>query len=139
MMIWLISNLAESLLLLDADAASHHLRQWAALNTARRILQGQPLSASQSHIGQVLDEYLLSRDLLNELQLIRTAPVIEQIEAVTDLIRREPDHMAPAVRAGLSMWAGAGVLIESSLLCEPGGAALAAFCRMKACQPLDRI
>jgi mannosyltransferase OCH1-like enzyme len=67
------------------------------LNTATRVLQHQPLNASQTFVGQLLDEFQIDRGLLSELISIRTAPLSEQIGSLSQVIRQNPDSTAPAI------------------------------------------
>ncbi len=86
-----------SLLLLDVDAALHHLREWNELSKGARILQRQSLNLSQNHIGQILDEFTLDRDLLDELKSFRASKPREQIGAICRTVQQNPDQTAPAI------------------------------------------
>jgi tetratricopeptide (TPR) repeat protein len=86
-----------SLLTLDVDEARTHLGQWVALNRKSRILQGQSLNLSQSHLGQLLDEFAHDRALLDELREIADALPAVRIRLLRHFIQRNGDHTASAI------------------------------------------
>jgi Glycosyltransferase sugar-binding region containing DXD motif len=92
-----------SLLTLDVDAARAHLARWVALTRKSRILQEQSLNASQSHIGQLVDEFALDRALLDELKEIATGLPAVRIWSLRRLLRRNGDHTGPAIMLLLAL------------------------------------
>jgi hypothetical protein len=52
-----------TLKLLNVDACRYHLRRLTNLSTSSKQLKGQSLNVSQTHIGQLLDEFVLDAPL----------------------------------------------------------------------------
>ncbi len=67
------------------------------LDASNHILRGQSLNASQHHLGQIIDEFMLDRDILHELQNARRQPVVEQLALLCGIVRRNPEQTAPAM------------------------------------------
>lgn len=91
------------LLSLDLDAAARHLRLSVELDAATHRLRGQSLNISQHHLGQILDEFAFDREVLAELRAIRTRPQRDQIEPLSELVRRYPENTAPAVMLAIAL------------------------------------
>ncbi len=92
-----------SLLTLDVDAARAHLARWVALTRKSRTLQGQSLNASQTHLGQLVDEFALDHALLDELKEIGTGLPAVRIWSLRRLLRRNGDHTGPAIMLLLAL------------------------------------
>ncbi len=91
------------LLLANTERARDHLRAAMLLNTAANIARGRSSNISQHHIGQVLDEFVLHRDTLSELQRICALPPPTRIEPLRQLVRDNPEQTAPAILLLLAM------------------------------------
>ncbi len=119
---------------LDLPGARHALRAYMRLNAASLRLRGQSRHASQTHFGQVLDEYALDQAVADGLPALRGAAQQGGVEAVLQVVAAHPHSTAAAVallhalRAqGLvgARLAGAGLAGAGPVGAGPVGAALA--------------
>jgi tetratricopeptide (TPR) repeat protein len=86
-----------NLLLLDIEAARAHLRRYCALMAPVTKALNQSVNISQTHFGQMIDEYSLDRDVLRELQGLNLLPAAARDAGQRGLVRDNPDHTAAAV------------------------------------------
>jgi mannosyltransferase OCH1-like enzyme len=101
---WIEAELARvSLKLLDLDACRQHLLRQVQLSASSNLMKGQSLNISQTHIGQLIDEFCLDRSLLHSLQNIRRLPVEEQIEPLKELVLLNPDHTPSSMMLLIAM------------------------------------
>jgi tetratricopeptide (TPR) repeat protein len=91
------------LLLLDVPAAQRHLQDFCALNAPVTRLQGRSLNMSQTHLGQVLDEYRLDRETLQKLMAMQALPVRETQTALRRAMLENPDSTAAAISLFLAV------------------------------------
>ena len=91
------------LLLANTERARDHLRAAMLLNTATNIARRKSSNISQHHIGQILDEFVLHRDTLSELQRVCALPLQKRIEPLRRLVRDNPEQTAPAILLLLAM------------------------------------
>lgn len=80
-----------------AASARQYLLQLAQREALRKIQKGESSNASQSHLGQLVDEYLINAATLKQLQQILSAPAAEQIEPLRLLLRGEQASTAAAI------------------------------------------
>lgn len=85
------------MLLLDLDAAKENLGIATRLQASHRLLKGHSLNASQSFLGQILNEFLLDRDVVEELRRAVALPPAERVSRLQDIVRRTPDNTAAAI------------------------------------------
>jgi tetratricopeptide (TPR) repeat protein len=81
------------LLLLDIDAAKAHLRRYCALMAPIT----KSVNISQTHFGQMIDEYSMDRQVLQELIALNMLPPAERAAGLRGVVRDNPDHTAAAV------------------------------------------
>ena len=86
-----------ALLTADLDRARTHLRAFVDSRLSINLLQSRSNNISQTHLGQLLDEYALNQAALAELVALRRSPPAERIEPLLDLVRREPDYTPAAI------------------------------------------
>ncbi|MBL0408326.1 tetratricopeptide repeat protein, partial [Microvirga aerilata] len=86
------------MLLLRVDEAGKHLEAWTKLDVPARIARGQSTNMSQSHMGQVHNEFVLNKDLIDQLATIRRLPPEDRIAQLRNLLRSNADHSAPAIQ-----------------------------------------
>ncbi len=101
-----------ALVMLDLPAARHALRAYVRLSAATARLRGHSAQASQTHYGQLLDEYLLDSEVVAALQPLRTLPAEMQVEPILQLAAANPDSTAAAVS-----------LVQALHACQSGGTA----------------
>jgi tetratricopeptide (TPR) repeat protein len=95
---WPRISLAQArLLTLDIDGAREQLRAVAQLDLAAAKLQGRTANISQTHLGQLLDEFVLDREALDELRAVQDSPPAERVGPLLDLVARYPDYTPAAV------------------------------------------
>jgi tetratricopeptide (TPR) repeat protein len=88
---------------LQLDLAVEQLRQVAALDASSNKLLGRALNVSQTHYGQILDEYRLDQAVAAEAaQLWRRVP-LARLSRLRQLVQDNPDNTALAVTLLLSL------------------------------------
>ncbi len=91
------------LLQLDLEGARAHLRRWVDSNTAARTLRGESPNISQTHVGQLIDEFALDREALQQLRALGNQPAAVRIERLRAMVRRDPGHTASAISLLLAL------------------------------------
>ena len=86
------------MLLLDMPAALHHQAKSCELEASATILRNGNLRASQTHVGQILDEFRMVPALIGELKELLHHPAGDRVGELTRVVRDQPDHMAPAMQ-----------------------------------------
>jgi tetratricopeptide (TPR) repeat protein len=82
---------------LDIDSAAAVQSRHAALEAASRLMRGTTANASQSHQGQMLNEFLIDRAAVDDLRVIRSSAPREQVPRLLAVILRRPDHIPSAM------------------------------------------
>ena len=85
------------LLLLDDVEARRHLRRFCALTAHVTRLKQKSLNVSQTHFGQVLDDYCLDAAFLARIKTTLPLPPLGRAKALLPLIAENPDSTAAAV------------------------------------------
>ena len=83
--------------LLDLDASGSHLCKAIKIDASARILRGQATNVSQTHIGQLIDEFSLDASLLHKLKHIRKMPRNQQLSPLRDLVQSNADFTPAAI------------------------------------------
>ncbi len=91
------------LLVLDASGARRHLRRFCDLTAHVTRLQRKSLNLSQTHYGQIIDDYCLDAELLQRLQQAQALPPQERAAALAAVMRDNPDSTAAAVSLLVAM------------------------------------
>ena len=91
------------LLLADIDGVRSNLQAAFNFDAATKIAAGQSLNISQHHTGQLLDEFAMDPELLAELKHSYALPAEARIKKLTQLVRDNSDHTAPALLLLLAM------------------------------------
>jgi predicted Zn-dependent protease len=86
-----------SLLQCDPQTARQHLLAGMRLNAPQRQLQGLSLHLVHTHLGQILDEFLMDPATLRAAADALALPAGKRIAALLALVRREPDHTPAAI------------------------------------------
>jgi tetratricopeptide (TPR) repeat protein len=92
-----------SLLGCDTAATFEHLKQATDLQMSWRRLQGMVSRPSQTHLGQLANEFALDRDLLARLAALQPLPPGERIAPLCELVRAAPDHTPTAMMLMLAL------------------------------------
>ncbi len=85
------------LLTLDFEDAREQLRAVARLGLSAAKLQGRSSNISQTHLGQLIDEFVLDGQALAELRAMRDLPPDERVEPLLALVRRCPEYTPAAI------------------------------------------
>ena len=85
------------LLQLDIEGAREQLRAVSRLDSSAAKLQGRSTNISQTHLGQLLDEFVLDRQALDELRALRGLPLGERVGPLLALAARFPDYTPAAI------------------------------------------
>jgi tetratricopeptide (TPR) repeat protein len=83
--------------LLDFDACRAHLAQSVRLNASMNIVRRLSQNLSQTHVGQLLDEFTLDGDVRAGLEALRSASPESRISPLLDMVCQNPDNTAPAL------------------------------------------
>lgn len=100
-----------SLKRLDLEACRLHLVRMTEIAASSNLLRGQSLNVSQTHVGQLLDDFAVDHALLETLRVIRVLPPEQQITLLKIVVALEPDHTASAVMLLIAM-REAGLLVR---------------------------
>ncbi|WP_416357279.1 tetratricopeptide repeat protein [Aureimonas phyllosphaerae] len=95
---WYRNRLAHAALpALDLPRAARALQEGAALEAGANALRGKSANPSQSHYGQLLDEFRLDAEALAALQAALAEPPAVRLAAIAACLRAFPDHTASSV------------------------------------------
>jgi tetratricopeptide (TPR) repeat protein len=95
---WALNRLIHcDLLQFDLDSAGRRLRDLARLNHAINRIKGNSVSVSQSHYGQLHDEFRLDPEALAEVREALKAPMEERLSRLRATIRAYPDYTAASI------------------------------------------
>ncbi|MBX6745322.1 MAG: tetratricopeptide repeat protein [Acetobacteraceae bacterium] len=90
---WTLADMVRARILsLDLELARADLVRLTRLTASPAILQGRLPRASQTHLGQILDEFLLDHDALTQLMHVREMPPDIRIERLCAIVRHFPDY-----------------------------------------------
>ncbi|KQT61271.1 MULTISPECIES: tetratricopeptide repeat protein [unclassified Aureimonas] len=96
---WVLNRLIHAALLhLDLDRAGRCLADLARLEASANRLRGKSANPSQSHYGQIFDEFRLDADALAQLQAARDLPDAEALTRAAEIVREHPGSTAAAIR-----------------------------------------
>ncbi len=91
------------LLVLETAQSRRHLRRFCALTAHVTRLQRKSLNLSQTHYGQIIDDYCLDAALLETLRRMQALPAAERAVALAAALRDNPDSTAAAVSLLVAM------------------------------------
>lgn len=95
---WVRNRLIHAALLhLDLDRAGRHLGDLAALEASANALRGKSANPSQSHYGQIYDEFRLDAEVVEALRRVRDIPPPARSAQFAELVRRHGDSTAAAI------------------------------------------
>jgi tetratricopeptide (TPR) repeat protein len=108
---WILNRLIHcDLMLFDTEAAGRHLRALAQLDYSQNWLRGKSVSFSQTHYGQIYDEFRLDADALDATKLaLSHQDTGARLKALRQAVRRFPDY-TPASMALLVACRKCGLL-----------------------------
>jgi tetratricopeptide (TPR) repeat protein len=101
-----------SLKLLDLNSCRFYLGRLIEIGASSLWLRGQSLNASQTHVGQILDEFALDAELLCDLRRIRSLPLEQQIAPLQEMVVANPQY-TPAAMMLLIAKRQAGQLVRA--------------------------
>ena len=120
---WPRTLLAQALLLtFDTEGAREQLRQISRLELSAAKLQGRSSNLSQMLLGQLLDEFALDQQALEELRALQRLAPAERVAPLLAMVARQPDH-TPAAIGLVSALRQSGRLARRPGGGEGGGAA----------------
>ena len=85
------------LLTLDVAECRKHLAAFARQDASRKLLQGRSSNPSQSHLGQLLDEFALDAEGLARIASASQRPPAERIQPLLALVRDAPEYTPGAI------------------------------------------
>jgi tetratricopeptide (TPR) repeat protein len=83
--------------LLKLNDARVHLAESIKLSQSTYILRGLSARVSQTHLGQIVDEFALDQEQLEQLREMQTLAPELRIGKLKNLVRRNPDHTPTAI------------------------------------------
>ncbi|WP_207191854.1 tetratricopeptide repeat protein, partial [Paracraurococcus ruber] len=96
---WTLSDLVRArLLTLDLAGARAALRDLVRRTAAEARLQGRSANPSQTHFGQILDEFALDAPLLAELQALLALAPAARLAPLRALVAAAPDSTVAAIQ-----------------------------------------
>jgi tetratricopeptide (TPR) repeat protein len=87
----------------DVVGTREHLERSIELDASAIRARGKSLHLSQNHIGQLLDEYILDRQIPDQLVEICKLPLTDRAPPLIGLVSAHPDQTAPAIMLSLTM------------------------------------
>ena len=101
---WIHADLARvQLLMLDVEGARQHLRAQAWLEAPVAAMQRRSSNISWTQLGQILDEFILDGDALNQLVAVRDLLPDQRILPLMSLVQRVPDYTPAAMTLLIAM------------------------------------
>ena len=85
------------LLTFDVEAARRDLTRAIRLSASRRVLGGESLNLSQNYLGQILNEFALDPDTVQQLRDADALPSDRRLGVLKDLAQSAPDNIAVAI------------------------------------------
>ncbi len=92
-----------SLMINDVETARASLRRLTDLRVWTHIVASRSTNISQSHLGQLIDEYLLDDAALAELVKLRALPAPARIERLHPILAVRPDYTPAAIALMLAL------------------------------------
>lgn len=83
--------------------ARHHLSAATIIDAPNRRLRGKSLNISQTHFGQMLDEYRIDSQVQVRIYELRNIPPAARAAALLGLVSGNPGHTGAAVALMLAM------------------------------------
>ena len=84
------------LLTLDVDGARHHMQKFCELTAHVTKMRGRPQNISQTHYGELINDYSVDAPLLQKLVALQTLSPGERIHQLTSLVRDNSGNTAAA-------------------------------------------
>lgn len=95
---WILDRLVHTdLLRFDLEKVGEHLRELARLNRGINRIKGISASPSQTHYGQLFDEFRLDRDACARTRQALALQGEERIDALRNIVRDFPDYTPGAI------------------------------------------
>lgn len=91
------------LMMLDVEGAMMTLRRAGKLDAPYTEILGKSRNISQTHYGQIIDEYRLDTLLTAELSALQLLPPSGRIKKLVPLTHENPDSIAPATALMVAM------------------------------------
>jgi hypothetical protein len=91
------------LLSLDVADAQAALQRYTQLSAGDRTLRGESMKPTQTHVGQLLDEYRLDAETVIALAPLRGAPAAARLAPIQRCVNQRPDSTVAASLLLLSL------------------------------------
>jgi tetratricopeptide (TPR) repeat protein len=101
---WCLYDLVRvKILTLDLASARRHLLRFSDLTAHVSRLRRRPLNISQTHYGELLNDYAVNQDLLSQFRLLQHLAARPRAIALKHAVRDNPDSTAAAVSLMLAL------------------------------------
>lgn len=91
------------MLAVELNAATGHLEVLTRIEASKLALQSRAANASQSQLGQIIDEFRCDPEAFRRLLAVRGLPPAERASALLPLARRYPDYTPAAMQLMLAL------------------------------------
>jgi tetratricopeptide (TPR) repeat protein len=85
-----------TLLILDVDGARRHMKKFCQLTANVTKMRGRPLNVSQTHYGELINDYSIDAHLLQNLVVLQAMPPRERVHKLALLVRDNVDSTVAA-------------------------------------------
>ena len=117
---WIYTDLIRvNILTFDLGNAKQHLRRFCALKTHETKLKRKSPNISQTHYGQMIDDFCLDHDLLESLADLQLLPQANRIRALRAVVRENPESTAAAISLIITLRQSGALSAASSPLTVP--------------------
>ena len=101
---WAHMDLARaSLMELDTGTARAELAAFAKSSKSYLVPKGQSINLSQSHLGQLLEDFELDQSALAKLREARAMPLADQLPILRSVVQVHPDCMSAALATTIAL------------------------------------
>ena len=119
---WAHMDLARaSLMELDTGTARAELATFAKSSKSYLVPKGQSINLSQSHVGQLLEDFELDQSALAKLREARAMPLADQLPILRSIVQVHPDCTSAAIATTIALrrngrFSGFALPVESSFI-----------------------
>ena len=101
---WAHMDLARaSLMELDTGTARAELASFAKSSKSYLVPKGQSINLSQSHVGQLLEDFELDQSALAKLRQAKAMPLADQLPTLRDIVQVHPDCTSAAIATTIAL------------------------------------
>jgi mannosyltransferase OCH1-like enzyme len=92
-----------SLLEMNTQTARAELGRFVQSSKSYLVAKGQSINVTQSHVGQLLEEFELDQSVLTALRQTTALPVADQLSILQSIVQSHPDCMSAAIATMIAL------------------------------------